>query len=228
MGPACARVDRRCGAVLPGCGRRRVSCRPRTRVLQQRRARPGTEAGRPRRGVDAVEWAYATAGIDRYAVWVHESDPAGARCLERRGYAIDTSTCAMGMNLNDIRLPRPTIDLAPPAWHEYVRLIGLSSDYLRHADRDAYHVLIARCGIENVSTAMTFDGDDDCGIFNVGTLAGYRRRGYGTALTAAHLHDALARGCRTATLQSTPMAERVYAAVGFRSLGRFLEYVPTS
>jgi hypothetical protein len=35
--------------------------------------------------VDAVEWAYAAAGIDRYAVWVHESDTAGARHLERRG-----------------------------------------------------------------------------------------------------------------------------------------------
>ena len=32
--------------------------------------------------------------------------------------------------------------------------------------------------------------------------------------------------CRTASLQSTPMAERVYAAVGFRDLGRILEYVP--
>jgi hypothetical protein len=35
-----------------------------------------------------------------------------------------------------------------------------------------------------------------------------------------------ARGCQTASLQATPMAERVYSAVGFRNLGRFLEYVP--
>jgi hypothetical protein len=28
-------------------------------------------------------------------------------------------------------------------------------------------------------------------------------------------------------LQSTVMAERAYAAVGFRDLGRFLEYVPS-
>jgi len=35
-----------------------------------------------------------------------------------------------------------------------------------------------------------------------------------------------ARGCQTATLQSTEMAKRVYAAVGFRDLGRILEYVP--
>jgi hypothetical protein len=38
--------------------------------------------------------------------------------------------------------------------------------------------------------------------------------------------DARDRGCETASLQSTPMAERLYAALGFRDLGRFLEYVP--
>jgi hypothetical protein len=40
------------------------------------------------------------------------------------------------------------------------------------------------------------------------------------------LRDAVDRGCTTASLQSTPMAEGVYAAVGFRDLGRFIEYVP--
>ena len=62
-------------------------------------------------------------------------------------------------------------------------------------------------------------------LYNVITLERARRRGLGTALTAVHLHDALARGCQTASLQSTEMAERVYAAVGFRDLGRILEYV---
>jgi hypothetical protein len=36
-----------------------------------------------------------------------------------------------------------------------------------------------------------------------------------------------ARG-HTASLQSTPMARRLYAALGFRDLGGFLEYVPPS
>jgi predicted GNAT family acetyltransferase len=73
---------------------------------------------------------------------------------------------------------------------------------------------------------MAFDHDGDCGIYNVGTLERARRRGLGTALTTLQAHDALTRGCQTASLQSTPMAERVYAAVGFRDLGRILEYVP--
>ena len=50
--------------------------------------------------------------------------------------------------------------------------------------------------------------------------------GLGTALTARLIHDARERGCSTASLQSTAMAERVYAAVGFRDLGAILEYVP--
>ena len=85
---------------------------------------------------------------------------------------------------------------------------------------------MARLGGENVSTAIAFDFAGDCGIYNVGTLESARRRGLATALTAIHLHDARARGCRTASLQSTAMAERVYAAAGFRDLGRILEYVP--
>jgi predicted GNAT family acetyltransferase len=65
-----------------------------------------------------------------------------------------------------------------------------------------------------------------CGIYNVVTMEHARRRGLGTALTAKLAHDAKARGCRTASLQSTLMADGVYAAVGFRDLGRILEYVP--
>jgi|GEM_PF-1061003 len=176
--------------------------------------------------VDALEVTYGAARINRYAVWVHETEYAVARLLERRGYTVGTVTRAMGMHLDEIRMPRPTIDFAAPNWDEHVRINGLSPDYLGNAHRDAYHILIARVGSENVSTAMALDVNGDCGVYNVGTLDRYRRRGLATALTAAHLHDALARGCSTASLQSTPMAEGVYAAVGFRDLGRIIEYVP--
>jgi ribosomal protein S18 acetylase RimI-like enzyme len=175
--------------------------------------------------VDATEATYAAAGIDRYAVWVHTSDVSAARHLERRGYTVDTTTLAMGMALDDIRIPSPTIGLGAPDWSGYVRILGLGPDYLRSADHDAQHILVARDGDVNVAAAMAFDVNADCGIYNVGTLAGYRRRGHGTALMAAHLHAASARGCRTASLQSTAMAEGVYAAVGFESLGRIVEYV---
>ena len=58
-----------------------------------------------------------------------------------------------------------------------------------------------------------------------GLMAGVDPREF-HLLTARLLHDARARGRRTASLQSTAMAEGVYRAVGFHDLGRILEFVP--
>jgi ribosomal protein S18 acetylase RimI-like enzyme len=174
---------------------------------------------------EAMEAAYAAAGIRRFAAWVHESDVAMRVDLERRGYRLDTSTRAMGLVLEDVRLARPEIELGPPNWLEHRRLVGIPPDFLIRANPKAYHLLVGRLDGKNVATALALDHETDCGIYNVGTLEHARRRGLGTALTALHVHDALARGCLTASLQATPMAERMYAAVGFRDLGRFLELV---
>ena len=96
-----------------------------------------------------------------------------------------------------------------------------------HVDPTEFHLLVARSSGAVVASALAFDADGDCGIYNVETVVGARRQGLGTAITLAQLWAARDRGCTTASLQSTPMAERVYAAVGFRDLGRFLEYTPT-
>jgi GNAT superfamily N-acetyltransferase len=176
--------------------------------------------------LDAMEAVYAAAGVARFAAWVHESDEPMRVELERRGYTLDTTTRAMGMELDDIALPRPRIDLGPADWPEYLRMDGLPPDFLSAADHAAFHLLAARVDGEMVAAALAYDFGDDCGIYNVGTVEKTRRRGLGTALTTAQVYAARARGCRTASLQSTPMAERVYTAVGFRDLGRILEYVP--
>jgi GNAT superfamily N-acetyltransferase len=173
-----------------------------------------------------MQAAYAAAGVTRFAAWVHESDQAMRGDLARRGYTVHESTRAMGMALDDICLPRPQIQLGPADWLEYLRILGVPQGLLRSADHAAFHVLVARLDGQDVAAAMASDHGGDCGIYNVTTLERARRRGLGTALTAVHLHDALAWGCQTASLQSTQMAERVYAAVAFRDLGRILEYVP--
>jgi len=177
--------------------------------------------------LDSMEALYAVAGISCFAAWVHETDRAMRDELRRRRYTVDTTTRAMGMPIDGVSLPRPETELAPAAWQEHVRLIGAPSALLGGLDPAALHLLVARHDGENVATAFAFDHDGDCGIYDVGTLAHARRRGIGTALTSTLLYDAIARGCRTASLQATPMAERVYAAVGFRDLDRIVEYVPT-
>jgi ribosomal protein S18 acetylase RimI-like enzyme len=176
--------------------------------------------------LEAMRSAYADAGIAHFAAWVHESDAAMRRDLERRGYTVAESTRAMGMELTDLRPPPPRIELGVPDWSEYLRIVEMPPDFLNGADHAAYHILLARLGGENAATAMAFDHRDDCGIYNVTTLKHARRRGLGTALTALQAHNALARGCRTSSLQSSEMAEHIYTSIGFRDLGRFLEYVP--
>lgn len=178
--------------------------------------------------LDALEAAYASAAVDRYAAWVHESDEGMRAALAARGYAVAEATRAMSMALGGVRGPAPAVDLAPPDWDAYVghlhSALGAPAGLLAGVDAAGFHLLLARRDGETVGTALGFDGAGDHGVFNVSTLAHARRRGLGTALTARLVHDAAARGCTTASLQSTEMAERVYAAVGFRDLGRFLEY----
>ena len=179
--------------------------------------------------VAAAEDSYRSAGVGRYAVWVHESDDGMQMEMRRRGYTVQETTRAMGMSLDHASLSLPEVDLRPldwPAYCEYLRIAGVPAGLLTGADPRAFHVLAARLGGEHVATAIAFDHDGDCGIFNMSTLETARRRGLGTALTARHLHDAVERGCSTASLQSTPIAERIYTAAGFRDLGRILEYVP--
>jgi GNAT superfamily N-acetyltransferase len=174
----------------------------------------------------AMQADYAAAGIDRFATWVHESDPAMRCDLEQLGYTLDTVTRAMGMAIDDIRLPRPELELRPLEWSNYLRVFDLPAGLLAESNHDRWQVTVVWLEGQPVASALTFDLAGDCGIYNVGTLEHARRRGLATALTAHLLHEARGRGCESASLQSTPMAEHVYAAAGFRDLGRFLEYGP--
>lgn len=175
--------------------------------------------------LDAVERTYREAGVERYAVWVHESAAALAGRVVARGYAPDESTRVMAMRLDELADVADGLDLAPAGFADFLRINGLPAGLFPELGAGA-HIHTARVDGRPAATAMAFDHAGDCGIYNVATLPCARRRGLATALTAHALRQARARGCTTASLQSTAMAERVYAAVGFRDLGRFVEHVP--
>ena len=144
-----------------------------------------------------------------------------------RGYTLDESTRAMGMALE--RHPsaaRRSIELASPDWAELPAHRRRAAGLPRAAPTPTPSTsLVARLDGESVATALAFDHDGDCGIYNVGDARARPPARPRHRADRAPVHDAAARGCRTASLQSTAMAERVYAAVGFRDLGRILEYV---
>jgi len=179
--------------------------------------------------VAAMEDAYRAAAVHGFAAWVHETDVPMIEELERRDYRCAESTRSMGMSLQELIVPSPDVDAGRPTWPEYQEFlvrVGVPAGLLPHVDATALDIVVATVDGDNVATALSFDRDGDCGIYNVSTVRPARRRGLGTALTALLLHSAKRRGCTTATLQSTAMAEGVYGAIGFRDLGRILEYTP--
>ena len=66
-----------------------------------------------------------------------------------------------------------------------------------------------------VATALLLLQDGVAGIHLVATSSDCRRRGYGTAVTAAALGYAKAAGYRSAALQASAMGKGVYGRLGF-------------
>jgi len=67
-----------------------------------------------------------------------------------------------------------------------------------------------------VATAVGFRVGDDLGIFGVATPPEHRRRGYGAAITAHAVRSGFETGADMAWLQTSPVAESIYRALGFR------------
>jgi ribosomal protein S18 acetylase RimI-like enzyme len=66
-----------------------------------------------------------------------------------------------------------------------------------------------------VATSLGFVVDNIVGVYNVATLEGARRRGVGSAVTAAAMSDGAAVGATTAVLESSEMGRSVYERLGF-------------
>lgn len=162
------------------------------------------------------------ADVEQYAVW--SGDRATAAALEAAGMRRDVTTRPMHCRLDAVTAvpvgnePAVLPD-ADPA--HIADLNGVDADLLRDvpglrafatADYQAGLVLIAVGADVNVSF--------------VATRPGARQRGLATAVTAAALRHARDRGFLTASLQATPMAERLYARLGFRPVSAWQEWVP--
>ena len=78
---------------------------------------------------------------------------------------------------------------------------------------------------EPVSTAATVIGGGAVGVYNVATVPGSRRRGYGEAAMRHALHVAREeRGLERSVLQSTPSGYKLYERMGYRTVTRVSVY----
>jgi ribosomal protein S18 acetylase RimI-like enzyme len=185
------------------------------------------------RANDAAEWSanlYHTEGVDSWALWIPSdaTDFEAPDVMSAVGRLTrDTTTLVMRAALR--AGPEPTEDARPcsltaalRAGDEPVPLIDLGEP--ERTPGLAAWVLI-RADVA-VAGAWTYRNGDDCGLYTVGTAPAWRRRGLATALMRHVLAKAAADGATSATLQSTPMAQRLYESLGFVAAGRYEEWVP--
>jgi ribosomal protein S18 acetylase RimI-like enzyme len=174
---------------------------------------------------------YADAGVDAWAFWA----PSAATDLDApdtvrdiHGLTRDTTTLVMATELRaglrrNAAVVRTSIAAATRA---------AGDEPVAEAELDKPDDVPGLSGWVALQDGMAVAGgwsilhDGDCGIYTVGTLPQWRRRGLAKALTQHVLADAYLRGARTATLQSTRMGQPLYESLGFEPVGRYEEWIP--
>ncbi|MDT7548338.1 MAG: N-acetylglutamate synthase [Actinomycetota bacterium] len=96
-------------------------------------------------------------------------------------------------------------------------------------DQDFGAGLVADVDGEPAATGISIVAGEWVGVFIIGTVPAYRRRGLGAALTAKLVVDAVARnGVTRALLQSSAMGRGVYASLGFATVDEWTRWTPAT
>ena len=163
------------------------------------------------------------AGVDEYAVWGELADRRFADVLQAGGFRRDVTTRPMlchlaNANLDDVESEQVLADVDPDRIAE---LNGVSAALVRGVPGVRAY---ATAGFE--SGLIVLPIGSDANVSFVATRPEARRRGLAGLVIRTALRDALDAGFVTASLQATPMAESIYARVGFRAVGHWQEWVP--
>jgi GNAT superfamily N-acetyltransferase len=93
-------------------------------------------------------------------------------------------------------------------------------------DDPAFRLVTGYVDDEPVAAAAAILTGDVVGIYAVGTHDGFRRRGFGSAMTWAAIRAGVDTGCRVAVLQSSEMGLGVYRSMGFIQVCTYVLFEP--
>src|SRR5262245_27137897 len=174
-------------------------------------------------------------------LWVLPThDRVVVSALETRGFGVGAGTPGMTIDLATlppVDLPPDTtideVDGDPDALHD-AATIALTTNGLPPNSVGPY--LDALDGLTDRSTIRTFlavrsgaplasstllSAAGVAGLYNVGTLPDARRTGLGRLVSIAAMAAGREAGYRVGVLQSSPLGEPVYRAIGFEERARF-------
>ena len=75
--------------------------------------------------------------------------------------------------------------------------------------------------------SVLLSGNGIAGVWNLGTVRQFRRRGLASTLLGRALHEAAADGCSVSVLLSSNMGRPLYESMGYRRVGETSYYGPT-
>jgi GNAT superfamily N-acetyltransferase len=133
--------------------------------------------------------------------------PAGVRLFEVRDDPGEMEAC--------VRVTEVANEMPEETTPHMLRAIA------RFPERDHIRTFMATVDGEPAASAVLLEWAGVAGLYNVGTLPGFRGKGLGTFVSLAALEAGRADGYRWGVLQASAMGEPLYRSMGFEERSRF-------
>jgi ribosomal protein S18 acetylase RimI-like enzyme len=178
--------------------------------------------------------------VEAWCVWVQPGHDGLAEACAARGMTVDGTPMLMAAPLDevDIAAREVTAEIGAASWEEMGAIndaaYGLPAEHfapvMRRLPIDGYRLAVARRDGAALACAGAVVDRRNAEVVFVATMPDARRQGLAAACMRAVLRAAAQDGCETTTLEATAAGEPVYAAMGYRSFGRYrmLEARPRS
>jgi len=189
----------------------------------------------PAAGLDEVLEPFDADGVP--LLWVTRQPGVMDEALRQRGFELE-QLLAMNVDLAEVVVPPAPegvelrqVDDDPALLRAAVEIsmltLGMGPAFvdpmlalvqaIPERDRICYFLALVD-GVPAAASLLSL-AEGVAGIYNVGTLEGYRGKGLGALVTATALEVGRAAGYKVGTLHATAMGEPVYRRLGFE--GRF-------
>jgi ribosomal protein S18 acetylase RimI-like enzyme len=175
--------------------------------------------------LEAMRERWAQIGVRRWGVWVDGANYPVTDTLRLARMRVTTSSPGMGAAIADLplngRAPAGPTDLATVGHVNdlaYGNPDGRLERTLSPLPPGHLHAYVAELRGRPASVALALHHEQDCGISFVATAPHARRQGLASDVMARVAVDARAAGLTSATLQATPLGEKLYVALGYRKV----------